>query len=67
MNINQLNVIQNDRTTFNEIKKLNFVHLLDKFEAQNEGLCKRHCKGPALIFFDRRVIQRFYFSYTAPG
>jgi hypothetical protein len=34
MNINQLNVIQNDQTTFNEIKK-KLCFYFDMFEAQN--------------------------------
>ena len=37
MNINQLNVIQNNPITFNEIKKYFFLHFyiyIDMFEAQ---------------------------------
>jgi hypothetical protein len=32
------------------------------FEGQTESFCKRHCKVPALIFFDSGVMQRSYFS-----
>jgi len=31
------------------------------FEAQTESFWKRHCKAPALISFDRGVMQGLYF------
>ena len=36
------------------------------FEAQVECFCKRLYKAPSLIFFDRCVMQRFYFSDGSP-
>ena len=69
MNINQLNVIHNSQTTFNEIKRLKLSIYVDTFKTQTESFCKRHCKVTALIFFffDRGVMQTFYFSDKVPG
>lgn len=37
------------------MKKINLVHYFDMFEAQTEGVYKRHCKVPPLIFLHRDV------------
>jgi len=51
MNINQLNVIQNNITTFNELKKL-YIYF-DVFEAPTESFRKRHPQAIVSIFCDR--------------
>jgi hypothetical protein len=37
------------------------------FEAQTEWFCKRHCKVPALTFFDSGIMQRFYICDEVPA
>jgi hypothetical protein len=39
VNIHKLNVIQNNQTTFNEIKQYIYFYI---FEAQTERFCKHH-------------------------
>jgi hypothetical protein len=51
VNINTLNLVQNNQTTFNAKKKVNFVHLLWYFRSPDRMFLYAPMKGPCIDLF----------------